>query len=229
MKKRMLLAIIMAIALLCGEGLAAARLSGSLEGGAIEVEWSVAGELTVLKDNWPLYVRNVTGPGRARFDMDDPDGRYTLRLKTSGGVTTANVSRKSAGAQTQAEVRTAVISRDDLAGHVVDLVNAERAKQGLRALKMNAELTRAARVRAGEITRTFSHTRPNGASWSTVSASAYGENIARGQKSAEKVVAAWMSSSTGHRENILRPGYGSIGVCAVNYNGMMYWVQLFGR
>ena len=73
-----------------------------------------------------------------------------------------------------------------------------------------------------------SHTRPDGTSWSTVSGSAYGENIARGQKSAEKVVAAWMTS-TYHRENILRKSYGSVGICAYRHNGVMYWVQLFGK
>ena len=123
----------------------------------------------------------------------------------------------------------AYASRDDLAGQVVSLVNAERARQGLGSLRVDAELTRAARVRAREIARTFSHTRPDGSDWSTVSAAAYGENIARGQNSAQKVMAAWMTSSTGHRETILRPSYGSIGVCAIKAGGVMYWVQLFGR
>ena len=119
-------------------------------------------------------------------------------------------------------------SREDLAAQVVRLVNEERAKQGLGSLRVDGELTRAARVRAGEIARTFSHTRPDGTSWSTVSAAALAENIARGQRTAEKVVAAWMTSD-GHRANILRPGYGSIGVCAWVSGGVMHWVQLFGH
>ena len=83
-------------------------------------------------------------------------------------------------------------------------------------------------VRAGEIVQTFSHTRPDGFSWSTVSGAAYGENIAKGQNSAEKVIASWMTSQ-GHRENILHGSYGSIGVCARVENGVVYWVQLFGK
>ena len=35
--------------------------------------------------------------------------------------------------------------------------------------------------------------------------------------------------ASGHRRNILRSGFSSIGVCAVEYNGIMYWVQLFGK
>ena len=122
----------------------------------------------------------------------------------------------------------AAVNRDDLAAEVVRQTNEERAKLGLGALRTDGELTRAACVRAGEIAQSFSHTRPNGASWSTVSASAYGENIAMGQRTADRVMAAWMTSE-GHRANILHASYGSIGVCAFVSGGVTYWVQLFGR
>lgn len=115
-----------------------------------------------------------------------------------------------------------------LSGEVVRQVNMERAKAGLKSLTVSAELNRAARVRAGEITRKFSHTRPDGSAWHTVSRAAYGENIAMGQRTADKVMAAWMTSS-GHRANILRASYGSIGVCAIVSGGVTYWVQLFGK
>ena len=121
-----------------------------------------------------------------------------------------------------------VTSKGGLADEVVRQVNAERRKAGLKELTVSAELTRAAKVRAAEIVQKFSHTRPDGTSWSTVSSSAYGENIAMGQKTADKVMAAWMSSS-GHRANILRSSFGSIGVCAVVSGGVTYWVQLFGK
>ena len=123
---------------------------------------------------------------------------------------------------------TEVSIRKDLADQVVALVNAERAKQGLSALRVDAGLTRAACVRGAEITRTFSHTRPDGTPWRTVSVLAYGENIARGQRTAEKVMAAWMTSE-GHRANILRASYGAIGVCACVSDGVIHWVQLFGK
>ena len=116
----------------------------------------------------------------------------------------------------------------NLSYQVVMQVNAERAKYGLPGLRMDAELNRAAQVRAEEIVRKFSHTRPDGSKWSTVTKSAYGENIAKGQRTADKVMAAWLTSS-GHRANMLRASYGSIGVCAYVYNGVTYWVQLFGK
>lgn len=111
---------------------------------------------------------------------------------------------------------------------VVDQVNRERTARGLSALRVDPALTAAAQIRAQEIVERFSHTRPDGTRWSTVSSVAYGENIARGQKTADKVMAAWMSSS-GHRANILRASYGSIGVACVQSGGVYHWVQLFGR
>jgi len=124
--------------------------------------------------------------------------------------------------------RTTLTARAGLADEVARQVNMERARRGLGALRVSAELNRAARIRASEITRKFSHTRPDGTPWRTVSGAAYGENIAMGQRTADKVMAAWMTSS-GHRANILRPSYGSIGVCAVVSGGVTYWVQLFGK
>ena len=120
------------------------------------------------------------------------------------------------------------ISADSAAASVVADVNSERMRHGLQPLRVDPQLTEAARIRAEEIARRFSHTRPDGTKWSTVSAAAKGENIARGHGSAYRVMAAWMSSP-GHRANILRQSFGSIGVCALEVNGVMYWVQLFGR
>ena len=129
---------------------------------------------------------------------------------------TQAVSQVTASAPTNAEA------------DLVAQVNAERAKVGAGALRVDDELTRAARVRAREIVQKFSHTRPDGTAWNTVSASAYGENIAVGQKTVDKVMAAWLTSK-GHRENILRASYGSIGVCRYVSDGVTYWVQLFGK
>jgi len=117
---------------------------------------------------------------------------------------------------------------DSYAMAAVSEANHERASRGLAPLRVDAELTRAARVRAQEIVQKFSHTRPSGESWRTVSVSAYGENIARGQKTADKVTAAWMTSD-GHRRNILRESFSSVGVACIKAGNVYYWVQLFGK
>lgn len=119
------------------------------------------------------------------------------------------------------------------AEQVAALVNEERAKAGLPALEMSTEITAAANVRAKEIKQSFSHTRPDGSSFSTalkeqgVSYRGSGENIAWGQKSPEQVMKGWMNSE-GHRANILNKNFKNIGVGYYqDANGVNYWVQLF--
>lgn len=119
------------------------------------------------------------------------------------------------------------------AEQVVKLVNEERAKAGLHALKIDTEITSAALVRAKEIQTSFSHTRPDGRKFSTVLTdhnirfTGAGENIAWGQTSPEKVMEAWMNSE-GHRANILNAKFTKIGVGHLqNASGRNYWVQLF--
>lgn len=126
-------------------------------------------------------------------------------------------------------------SEDAAAAQVLELVNAERAKAGAAALTLDSKATEAAQTRAQEIQRSFSHTRPNGSSFSTalteagVSYTASGENIAYGQNSAQAVMEGWMNSS-GHRANILNQNFTSIGIGhAQDSNGVDYWTQLFFR
>ncbi len=120
----------------------------------------------------------------------------------------------------------------DFASQVAALVNAERAKYGLSALTVDTKVQQAALVRAKETAQSFSHTRPNGSSFSTalteagVSYRTAGENIAYGQTTPQQAMNAWMNSS-GHRANILNANYTTIGVGYTVINGTAYWAQLF--
>ena len=118
--------------------------------------------------------------------------------------------------------------KDHFARQVVAETNIERAKYGLNPLREDPALTAAARIRAREIARKFSDTRPDGSRWKTVSAVALAENIARGQKTPDKAIAAWMTSE-GHRRNMLRAGYNTIGTACIYAGGVYHWVQLFGK
>lgn len=118
---------------------------------------------------------------------------------------------------------------------VVALVNNERAKEGLSPLTIDAKVQAAAQVRAQECEKLFSHTRPDGSSFSTalkeqnVSYRSAGENIAWGQHSPQQVMDAWMNSP-GHRANIMNPNFTTIGVGYYeNVAGTDYWCQLFTR
>ena len=119
------------------------------------------------------------------------------------------------------------------AQEVVRLVNLERANAGLPALAMDAQLSAAAAIRAGEIDASFSHTRPDGTSCFTVLRElgipyrACGENIAKGSPTPARVVEGWMNSA-GHRANILNKNFTTIGVGVhEDAAGVMHWAQLF--
>ena len=122
----------------------------------------------------------------------------------------------------------------DKSSDVLDLVNQERKAAGLKNVKLNDDLNRVAELRAAEIAEKWSHTRPNGEEWKTafadsgVSASYRGENLAKGQYSAEKVVEDWMDSE-GHRSNILNKKFSKMGVASVVIDGVTYWVQVFAN
>ena len=115
---------------------------------------------------------------------------------------------------------------------VINLVNAERAKYGLSALKENWELSRVARYKSQDMkdNRYFSHTSPTYGSPFTmmknfgISYKSAAENIAMGQRTPKEVVNAWMNSS-GHRANILNKSYTEIGVGYVADGN--YWTQMF--
>lgn len=113
---------------------------------------------------------------------------------------------------------------------VAQLVNNERAKNGLRPLVHRADLKNVAQKKAQDMINSnyFSHTSPNYGSPFTmlktfgISYRSAGENIAKGQTTPQEVMNSWMNSS-GHRANILNPNYNCIGVGF--YHGA--WVQMF--
>lgn len=145
--------------------------------------------------------------------------------------TLPTTSRPTSSKPTTTTTTTAPPASDsmDRAEQVTALVNAERAKAGLPALTLNRELSANATVRAREIINSFSHTRPNGNSFSSAITLSYrtaGENIAYGYSSAESVMNGWMNSA-GHKANILKSSYTQIGVGVVENRGTLYWVQLF--
>lgn len=116
---------------------------------------------------------------------------------------------------------------------ITELVNEHRAAAGLAPVTYSAKLSEAAQVRAVEIEKSFSHTRPDGRYFSSVFAEhgiSYrysGENIAWGQKSPEEVVTAWMNSAR-HRANILNAKFTQLGVgYRQNARGVNYFTQLF--
>lgn len=117
---------------------------------------------------------------------------------------------------------------------VLYLINQERTKNGLSALKIDDDVQNVARTKALDMVKNnyFSHNSPTygtpfemlkhfGVSYKTA-----GENIA-GNSKAESAVTAWMNSE-GHRKNILNSSYDYTGIGIANSPkyGKIY-VQMF--
>ena len=124
---------------------------------------------------------------------------------------------------------------------IIDRTNALRRENGVSALAVNDKLMQAAQVRADEMAAhtVYSHTRPNGGKFNTVTDCPYmAENIHRiadwvlsDQTLAERAVADW-SASTTHNKNMVNPKLSEIGVGlarGINDTGDPCWycVQLF--
>lgn len=161
----------------------------------------------------------------------------TTKQPATTTTTTATTTTPRSTTTTPAPAQTTVAAGDGASSseqeqinEVIRLVNIEREKNGLSALSgSNVSLSNAAQERANEVGGHFSHTRPSGSNWDTVlkeydiSSSAWGENIAKGQKNAADVMDGWMNSA-GHRDNILNPRYTHIGV---GYDSLTKaWVQI---
>ncbi|WP_242826072.1 CAP domain-containing protein [Desulfurispora thermophila] len=145
-----------------------------------------------------------------------------------GGSTTPTVPAPGTGSSTPVAGLTADEQK------MVDLVNAERAAQGLAPLKVNLELTRVARLKAKDMidNNYFSHTSPTygspfdmmkqfGITYRTA-----GENLA----GAPDVNTAHtnLMNSPGHRANILNANFKEVGIGVLE--GSIYgkiFVQMF--
>ena len=113
-----------------------------------------------------------------------------------------------------------LVQRTEKTGNVdgaVSLTNIEREKAGLSTLELDGKLMAAAAERAKETATSFSHTRPNGENYSSV-LNEYNvtglawENIAAGVPTADAAIQMWMSSTAGHRENLLNSSIEKIGI-----------------
>ncbi len=135
----------------------------------------------------------------------------------------------------------------DYEQQVLDLVNSERASNGLPPYKRVTALDEAARYHSADMGQDdyFNHNtydRVGGNlvyvcdTWTRIGtyytgANAMAENIAAGYRTPQEVMNGWMNSP-GHRANILNADIREIGVGYAAVNGSeytRYWTQDFGR
>ncbi len=155
---------------------------------------------------------------KAKLTDLSPEKKYVIKVRGINGWLygkwSATVSKKT----------------DSRVQDMLDQVNYQRKKKGLKKLKLYKEVNKTALVKAKDLKKTgvFDHKstnlgyfynqydKANLIYWSG------GENIAMGFYDVTSVMRAWMNSK-GHRANILDPDYTHLGVGRYK----TYWVQHF--
>ena len=151
---------------------------------------------------------------------------------TSSGTSSGTSTNTGTSGNSSVTSTTSSLTADEL--ETFNLINQQRANNGLSALKVDTELQRVARIKAQDMVNNnyFDHNSPTygtpfnmmknfGITYKTA-----GENIA-GNSSNSAAVTAWMNSS-GHRANILNSSYNYTGLAVVSSPkyGKIY-VQMF--
>ena len=117
-------------------------------------------------------------------------------------------------------------------------INAERRKAGVSEMSIDYTMCKLAGVRAKEISKNPSHTRPDGRKYNTIYADygvtkpkATGENIAWATRfdSARDIVNYWMESTLGHREVMLNGKYKRFGIAMIRSGGKDYAVLMLAN
>lgn len=124
----------------------------------------------------------------------------------------------------------AAYDHDAYVEDVFELTNKVRKKKGRSALELDDDLCEYADMRAEQIVDDFSHDyfTEDPEIQEIAGNVAIAENIAKGQKTPDDVVAAWVNSS-GHYKSMINKTYHRLGVGVYNSNGYMYWVQIFAE
>ena len=179
--------------------------------------------------NW--YIVQVEGDFVGAVSQKYVKPIYPNSSGTSSGTSTNTGSGNSSGGTTS-QSNTSSLTADEL--ETFNLINKQRANNGLSALKVDSELQRVARIKAQDMVNNnyFDHNSPTygtpfnmmknfGITYKTA-----GENIA-GNSSNSSAVTAWMNSP-GHRANILNSSYNYTGLAVVSSPkyGKIY-VQMF--
>jgi len=201
----------------------------------------VGGELSDLGDMyWQTSNTDVISGffsgARTWLGYSDDTCRFPMIVGT--GTTTITAGTYDGTRRDTLEVVVEEVPKIKWEREVLSLVNQERVRNGLPKLTWGDTCTEAAEIRAEELVKLYSHTRPDGSAWSTAcdnpnsgAASVEGENLVVGNSavSPETAVAAWMNSEK-HRENILNPDYTKLAVGFYfdpNSQYKTHWSQYF--
>lgn len=223
-------------------GSRSASADGPLTGGASDAT-GAQGDPTVKRGGGDEASRSVL-PGASTT------GRDALPTPSATAPTTASASPSASATSASAipsptrppttkpattPSATASSTSSDPEDRVLAAVNAERTTAGCGPVKADAKLRDLARAHSADMAARdyFDHNTPEGLTpWDRADKAGVtnlgAENIARGQKTPDAVMRAWMNSP-GHRRNILDCGLKTLGVGVKEGANGPWWTQDFGR
>lgn len=222
-----------------------------------EADWAISNtqvaNMTVLNASTAKVTGKQAGTTQITARVGDTMYRATIKVKaaakTSGGGSSSVETLSSSPVPGSSDTAYITNTGQEVVGHfddafandIVARTNSYRSSNGASSLGSKSVLTQAARTRAVESVINFSHTRPNGKTYYSVGGTppsykdspVYGENLAYGYMNAGETMDAWIASTQGHRENLVRSSFNSIGVAvfwAKQSNGgyTAYIAQEFG-
>lgn len=186
----------------------------------------------VAKVNKNEYIRVFAGVGNWYIVQIEGDYVGAVSKEYVKPIYPSSSGGGSSSGGSGSSTTTTNLTADEL--EVFNLINAQRTKNGLSALKIDSEVQNVARIKAQDMVNNnyFSHNSPiYGSPFDMlksfkVSYKTAGENIA-GNSSNSAAVNAWMNSSE-HKANILNSSfnYTGIGVVTGSKYGKIY-VQMF--
>lgn len=190
------------------------------------------GDMYWQTDN-PSVIKGFYSDARTRLGYSSSRCRYPAIV----GTGTTKITAGTYDGSKRDTLTVTVINPpvDQWKREVLELVNQERARNGLKALSWGDTCAAGAQTRALEIMTVYDHKRPDGGSWDSVCAppngGVAGENLAAGNTavSPATVVQTWMNSDS-HRANILSDKFTKMSVGFIYDAGSKYktyWSQFF--
>lgn len=202
------------------EGRGYTEVGGEMTGTA-RTQQAVQSTDTVLKDGEKISIKGYKIHGNNFYRLVDVLGYFDAEITYDNASKTVSI-----------------VTKDGLSFYerrILERVNEERGKVGLKALTYNEELADVADIKAADMRDSdyFDHISPvygfpfDMMKSFNIKYTAAGENIAIGYKTPESVMEGWMNSQ-GHKENILRDKFEQIGIgFEIDDSGYTYWVQMF--
>ena len=207
--------------------------AGTVTANAATVKLNTTKKTLLIGNTYKLKVKNATKA--VTWTSSNPkiasvSEKGLVTAKRAGTTTiTAKVGKKKLTCTVKV-----IAMQKAYENRTIRLINKERRKYGFASFDKNSLLQSAAQKRAKELSKKFSHTRPNGYKWTSAISMEYdflraAENIGRDFATPQQVVDAWMKHSS-TKAKIISKKYKEIGVGVyLSADGYLYWCAIFAK